>query len=262
MDLETAAAPRMFNSSLAKGLQVLAAFDLGYQSLGLSQIVALTRLEKTAVQRFVTTFVATGYLRKDPVTRRYYPAPRLLRLGASFLRGNPLIERATPYMLNCNKEIGETVNLAVLDGAQIVLVARVPGREFVTANVGLGSAYPWNVSALGQAIVAHLPADAREKLVSEISFVQFASNTIMSRKKMRTRMEDVRRDGVVVVADETYDGDIAVAAPVFGLSGAVVAAVNIVVTAPRWSATDAQKLRPVVLSLANAISPREIGRMT
>ena len=80
----------LYSTSLARGLYVLSAFEHGEHALGLSEVVARTRLEKTAVLRFLATLVAAGYLRKDETARRYAPTARMLHLGSSFLRGNPL----------------------------------------------------------------------------------------------------------------------------------------------------------------------------
>jgi DNA-binding IclR family transcriptional regulator len=246
--------PKLFSTSLERGLLVLAAFDQGEQTLGLTQLVERTGIEKTAAQRFLSTLVAMGYLLKDPVTRRYSLTARMLHLGSSFLRGNPLIERATPYMLNCNKELGETVNLGVLDDDEVILVARIPSREVVSPNVGLGSSFPWHVSGLGQSIVAYLPDERRQALVSQVNFVRRASNTIMDAEALHARLDQIRSSGSVLVVNENFDGDITVAAPVFDATGEVTAAVNIVVTPQRWSTDKAESLRPTVVVLASALS--------
>ena len=88
--------PKLFNNSLQRGLQILEAFENGHQTLGLTELVEMTGIEKSAVQRLTSTLVAMGMLLKDARTRRYMPAPGLVRLGSVYLRGNPLIERATP----------------------------------------------------------------------------------------------------------------------------------------------------------------------
>lgn len=250
------ARPKLFSTSLERGLLILEAFSQGDQQLGLTQLVDRTKIEKTAAQRFLSTLVAMGYLQKDKVTRRYSLSARMLHLGAGFLRGNPLIERATPYMLNCNKDLGETVNLGVLDGSEVILVARIPSREVISPQIGLGSSFPWHVSGLGQAIVAYLPEERRQAMLGEVRFTRRASNTIMDRDTLHDRLEDIRRSGSVVVFNENVDGDITVAAPVFDSARQVAAAVNIVVTPQRWSLEKAETLRPSVLLLASALSSR------
>lgn len=248
--------PKLFSTSLERGLLILAAFSEGGQTLGLTQLVDRTKIEKTAAQRFLSTLVATGYLQKDKVTRRYSLSAKMLHLGAGFLRGNALVERATPYMLNCNKDLGETVNLGVLEGSDVILIARIPSREVISPQIGLGSSFPWHVSGLGQAIVAYLPEEQRRAMIGDVRFARRASNTIMDRDTLHERLEDIRKSGSVVAFNENFDGDITVAAPVFDAAHQVAAAVNIVVTPQRWSIERADTLRPSVLLLASALSSR------
>lgn len=247
---------KLYNSSLERGLSILAIFDQGHRTLGLAQITEMTGLDKSAVQRFTQTLVDLRYLKKDPQTRRYSLSPRLLRLGSSFLRGNPLIERATPYMLNCNRETSETINLGVLDGNEVMLVARIPGREVISPNVGLGSSFPWHTSVLGQVVAAHLPPAELQALIDGVTFVQYASRTIMDADKLAERLAQIRQTGIVMARSEVFEGDITVAAPVFDYSGHVVAAVSIVVLQSSWTEEKAARLQPVVRELANAISSR------
>lgn len=248
------AAP-LFNSSLEKGLRVLSVFDNGHRNIGLTQIVKMTGLEKSAAQRFTSTLTELGYLKKDPLTRQYSLSPRLLHLGSSFLRGNPLVERATPYMLNCNKETSETVNLAVLDESEIIIIARIPGREVVSPNVVLGSSFPWHVTAMGQAIVASLPAECRNRIIEQTTFYPYASKTIMTRDDLARRLAEVRKSGIAVSSSETYDDDISIGAPVFDHAGNVAAAISIVGLASLWSEDEVSRLKSIARGLANSISP-------
>src|SRR5690606_26053311 len=150
------------------------AFQSGHQSLGLTEIVAMTGLEKTAVQRFIRTLVAAGLLVKDRSSRRHSPGPGMPRLGTIYLRGNQLIERATPHIVACNRQLGLTVNMGVLDRGDVTVAVRAAGHEVVSTNVTLGSSFPWHISAIGQSIVAHLPAGEAESLISDVRFVPYA----------------------------------------------------------------------------------------
>ena len=253
----------LFNSSLERGLRILSIFDQGHTSLGLAQISNKTGIDKSAVQRFTSTLLELGYLRKDSATRHYSLSPRLLHLGSSFLRGNALVERATPYMLNCNKELSETVNLAVLDGADVIIIIRIPSRDVVSPNVGLGSSFPWHVTALGQAIVSHLPPEAQTHLINDVRFHRYASGTLMTKDQLVNRLEHARRSGVVTSVSETFEGDISIASPVFDYSGAVVAAVNIVGMITKWHNKEAERFPPIVRALADMISSSpQFSRMT
>lgn len=244
---------KLISSSLQRGLMILEAFEYGQQTLGLTELVAMTGLEKTAVQRFTRTLVAAGLLVKDPASRRYSPGPSLLRMGSLYLRGNQFIERATPHILACNRQLGLTVNMGVLHRGEVVVVVRAAGHEVVAPNITLGSSFSWHISAIGQAIVAHLPTDEAQKLIGDVRYVPYASGSIMSREELVSRLETVRRNGFAVAHHEIFEGDISVAAPIFDASRRAVAAVNINIVRP-GSQLEAEEQLTLVQSISNVAS--------
>jgi DNA-binding IclR family transcriptional regulator len=245
----------LFNSSVEKCLEILEKFDLGHGELGLTQIAEITGFDKSTTQRFTYTLVALGYLLKNPVTRRYSLSPRILRLGSSYLRGNPLIERATPYLLDCNRQVGETVNLGVLYEDEVILVARYRGPQVVRREVVVGSSFPWHVSSLGQAIVAQLPDDEIAEKIARVEFVQYAAHTIVNAAALRKRIAEIQKNGFAISYQEIYDGDVSIAAPVFDQAGRVSASVSIAVLASNWTVDDVRaRFAPMVMELANTVS--------
>jgi len=247
--------PSLFNSSLDKGLRVLLAFDGGRPTLGLTEIAQLTGLDKSAAQRFTATLTTLGYLKKDPVTRHYALSPKILHLGSTYLRSSTLVERATPYLLECRKRYAETVNLAELDGADLIIIARFRGDHVVSPNVVIGSKFPWYVASGGQTIAAFLPDRELSSLLRETRFHRYASQTITNVDDLKRRLAQIRKDGFVLTNHESFDGDISLAAPVFGSASSVVAAVGMAVVGTQWSVSEARKrLIPAVVELARSVS--------
>lgn len=249
---------KLTSSSLQRGLRILDAFEYGHQTLGLVDLVAMTGIEKTAIQRFTRTLVAAGLLIKDPATRRYSPGPGLMRMGAIYLRGNQLIERATPHILAANRQLGLTVNMGVLDRGELTIVIRAAGHEVVAPNVTLGSSFPWHISAIGQSIVAHLPEAEAEELLDGVRYVPYASGSIMSREALAARLEMIRRNGVATTYHEIFEGDISVAAPVLDASRRAVAAININVVrlGSELEPDEQRSLAQTVSNVASSISVR------
>lgn len=252
----------LFNSSLEKGLSVLQAFDDGRSSLTLTQVAAVTGLEKSAAQRFTATLVALGYLQKDQTTRQYSLTSRVLQLSANYLRCHALLERATPYMLEWNGRIGEAVNLAEMDGADVIFLVRYRSRNVVGPTLVAGSKFPWYISSLGQAMVAYKPAEERSRILAATNPVSYASQTLTRREALEKRLETIRADRFALTHRESFETEISLAAPIFGPSGDVVAAVGTAVVTPQWTVDDARaRLAPALLDLAQAISsPSQISR--
>jgi IclR family pca regulon transcriptional regulator len=249
----------LFVRSLEKGLKVLSAYDASHRRLGLGEVARRTGLSKSAAQRFTHTLHALGYLRQDKETRAYGLSPQVLALGFAYLRSDELVTRATPHLLDANKRCEETVNLTEPDGLQIVYVARVPSRHVVSVDVVLGTRLPMFCTAPGRAILAYLPEDEARDLIDRSKRVQWTPHTVTDREALMRILEDVRQRGYCIAEQETYLGDMSIAAPVLDSAGRPVAAVNIAVPTTRWSQADCRRqLVPTVLETARVISA-EIG---
>jgi IclR family pca regulon transcriptional regulator len=252
----------LFNSSLEKGLSVLQAFDDGRPSLTLTQVAAVTGLEKSAAQRFTATLVALGYLQKDQATRQYSLTSRVLQLSANYLRCHALLERATPYMLEWSSRYGEAVNLAEMDGTDVIFIVRYRSRHVVSPTIVAGSKFPWYISALGQAMVAYKPADERARILDATQPVAYASQTLMTREALEKRIETIRAERFAMTHRESFETEISLAAPVFGPTGAVIAAVGTAVVTTQCTVEEARlRLAPALLDLAQAVSsPSQVSR--
>jgi DNA-binding IclR family transcriptional regulator len=246
----------LHNASIAKGIRVLEAFN-GKDSaaLTLMQLVAITGLDKSAVQRFTATLVDLGYLRKDPVRRHYSVAPKLLHLGTSYIRNNPLIERAAPYLLEWHRDHDETISLVELDGRQAIFNHRIRSRKIVSTEFSIGSYAPWHASAGGQVVAAYLPEAELTDLIDRSELTSYTANTITDKKALAKRLAQVRRRGYSLCVGEWYEHDISLGAPVLGPGGQVVAAVVAAVLSPKWKPREAEdKLASSLCLLATAIS--------
>jgi DNA-binding IclR family transcriptional regulator len=220
----------------------------------LSEIARLAELDKSAAQRFSYTLEVLGYLRKDPVTRRYSLAPKILSLGYEYLQTDSIVRHATPVMESLSRALDETVNLTELDNADVVYVARFVGSHPVTVNVLLGSRMPAFCSAPGRAMLAHLPAASVDAVLAG-PLPAMTAKTVTDPAVLRERLAEVRRKGFALAAEETYLGDLSVAAPVFDNLGGVAAAINVAMPLSRITPDRAERdLAPSVVTAAQEIS--------
>ncbi len=132
----------LYVRSIEKAFRVLTAFGTGHATLSLSQIAAAAELDKSAAQRFTHTLERLGYLRKDPETKRFGLTPRALDPAYHYMRASPIVDRAIPYLLELSRVTEESVSLSVLDGTEIVYVARILSRHMVSSNVIVGPRLP------------------------------------------------------------------------------------------------------------------------
>ena len=152
--------------SLARGLELLSAFADG-ELMGNQQLVARTGLPKATVSRLTSTLVELGYLRLDPVSRRYAVGTRLLGLGASLQRRIGLFAAARPLMQALSSEIGLTVSMGTRDrlGITVLEVQRPPTPTRLVTNIDVGTVLPLPTTAMGLAYLAAAPAAERAQML-------------------------------------------------------------------------------------------------
>jgi IclR family transcriptional regulator, pca regulon regulatory protein len=246
---------RLFVGSVEKGLQVLRAFYNRPRPLSLTDVSDLTGMSRSSAQRFLYTLKALGYLRQDVETRRYTLSPRVLDFGFAYLRNDALVETAFPYLLEASKRTRETVNLTELDGAEVIYVSRFPSRNGISVDIVLGARLPVYCTAPGRIMLAHMDEAAARRLLARSVIMARTPYTEINPERILSQAEEARRRGYAVSNQETFVGDISVAAPVRDHRGQVTAAVNVAVPHPRWSVVTAEEqLAPVVVETARAIS--------
>ncbi|MET9685301.1 IclR family transcriptional regulator domain-containing protein [Streptomyces coeruleorubidus] len=222
-----------FVRSFERGLAVIRAFDAEHPALTLSEVARACELTRAAARRFLLTLADLGYVHTDG--RRFRLTPRVLELGYSYLAGCTLPQIAEPHLEQLVTRVRESSSLCVLDGDDIVYVARVPTRRIMTASITVGTRFPAYVTSVGRVILAHLPGEDAEARLARAELKPLTRRTITTPEALLTELRRVRRQGYAVVDQELEEGLRSVAAPVRDRDGDVVAAVNIAVHAGRNS---------------------------
>ena len=245
----------LFVGSTEKTFQILHAFDGPHRQMPLSEIAKAAGLDRSAAQRLVYTLETLGYLRRVHGTRNYALSPKLLQFSYNYLRANELIEKASPYLLDISRSVGETANLQELDGHEIVFVARFPGRHLVNIDIMVGSRLPAYFTASGTAILSRLSEEEREEILARTDLRPLTPFTVNDPDRLRARVREAAEKGYAVVTNETVMGDISVAAAITDEYGHAVAGLNISVPTTRWTPESAeQELARHVLVAATSIS--------
>jgi PcaR/PcaU/PobR family beta-ketoadipate pathway transcriptional regulator len=245
----------LFASTLARGLEVIMAFRAGNPSMNLPEIAAATQMTKSAAQRFAFTLETLGYLRKDPQSKRYQLTPRALSLGFGYLQTDSLIDRATPYLHQLNRECHESCNLSEPDGNDMVFVARFPSHNQIMIPMPLGLSLPMYCTASGRAYLSHLPIETTTALLAGMPRPAQTAATITDLDKLLEVIAQAREEGYSIIEGEYFLGDISLAAPILDAAGTPLGAINISVPASRWTFEDARReFAPALIHTARAIS--------
>jgi IclR family pca regulon transcriptional regulator len=219
--------------SLERGLAVIRAFDARHSELTLSEVARICDLTRAAARRFLLTLADLGYVRTDG--RLFSLTPRVLELGYAFLSSLSLPEVAEPHLERLVAETRESSSVSVLDGDDIVYVARVPTSRIMTVAINVGTRFPAYATSMGRVLLAALPDDELESYLGRVRLERLAKRTLSTPAALRTELREVRSQGYAIVDQELEEGLRAIAAPIRDRTGTVVGAVNVSVQAARAS---------------------------
>lgn len=251
----------LFVGSTEKAFQVLHAFYGPHREMTLTEIARAVGLDRSAVQRAVHTLEVLGYVRRVAETRNYRLTAKVLQFSYSYLRANELIERASPYLLDLSRNLGETTNLLELDGHEIVFLARFPGKHLLNVDIVVGSRLPALFTASGTTIVSQRSAAEQQEILKRTPLVPMTPHTQTDPAALMERIRAAAEKGYSVITNETVMGDISVAAPILDDYGVAVAAINISVPTSRWTPERAEiELAPQVQVAGTSISRSKFGR--
>ncbi|WP_030326217.1 IclR family transcriptional regulator [Streptomyces sp. NRRL B-3229] len=259
---EAAAAKRSYHvEALAKGLRLLALFSEQRTTMKLTDMAAETGVPLPTAFRMAATLVTEGFLEQLP-DGAYRPAPKVLTLGFSALRGMDLVELADGPLRRLAAASGQTVNLGTLSDDRVLYLIRLRNNDLVTANIQVGSRLPAAGTSIGKVLLAGLAEKELDQRLTEASFAGITGpNAIRSLAGLRPALAEIREQGWAVQDEELAYGLRSVAAPVRDASGAVVAAVNVAVPAMEFPVARLHdELRPPLLDACGEITRLLGGR--
>ena len=230
-----------FSQSLERGLMVLSALSERQPVLGIADIARAVNLSKSTTYRYVATLTQLDYLNQDPDTKKYSLGSKAVDLGFAAINSMELTRIAARPLQALADDTGYTVSMVVLDGGDIVYVDRRRsgrGADFgMELNLHIGSRLPAYCTAMGKVLLAYRDQAALRAILDRTDLARRGPKTITAREQLMTALTRVRHSGLAVNDEELTPGLRALAAPVRDRSGAVVAAVGIVVNMATWNAS-------------------------
>ncbi|TYC48339.1 helix-turn-helix domain-containing protein [Rhodobacterales bacterium] len=242
-------------NSVEKAFRVLGVFDGTHSSMSLSRIAEETGLGISAAQRFTHTLCKLGYLAKNAQTRHFELTVKALQLAYQYTRSSGLVAQAMPFLMHLSKTTEETVNLTVLDGTDIVFVSRFMSRHMLNNDVVIGTRLPAFCTAPGRALLSGLEAAEQRDMLARSDLRPMTPHTILDIDGIFEKTALARKKGYAAAFEECFIGDLSVASPVFDRSGRPSAAINIGVSASRYSPDQVEEtLAPLVTAAAHSVT--------
>ncbi len=257
-----------YSQSLERGLAILSSFTDGKTALGVTELAHLVDLTTSTAQRYVSTLAKLGYLEQDGRTRKYRLGPRVVDLGLAAINSMELREIAAPYLQQLSDDTGYTVNMAILDGTEIVYIERCrttrAGQREIDLNLHVGARLPAYCTSMGKVLLAALPPDVLARVLDEADLVPRGPNTLTDRAALIRELGKVNKVGIAVNNEELSYGLRSIAVPVHGHAGEVVAAINLAVhrSMGALSVRDVvSRFGPLLVRTAGRISARMGARV-
>jgi IclR family transcriptional regulator, pca regulon regulatory protein len=209
---------------LAKGLDVIRAFSRESPALTLSEVAGAANLPAATARRCLLTLEELGFVTR--AGRRFLLRPKVLELGAAYLESMDIETLTKTHLEDLASQTGDSSALSVLDGTEIVYIARASVRTLVRLEAHVGSRFPAHPTSMGRVLLAGLGAEGLRRYFAEATFTALTRHTVTDRSRLARAIEACRRSGHAAVQDELAYGVVAVAVPVFDDANRVVAALN------------------------------------
>ncbi|MBE3013955.1 helix-turn-helix domain-containing protein [Microbispora sp. NEAU-D428] len=242
-----------FIEALARGLDVIRAFQPARPVMSLTEVAAATGLARPTARRILLTLQELGYARS--AQGGFALTPRVLELGVSYVRSMGLWEVARPHLERLVAQTHESSSIAQLDGSDIVYVARVAVPKIVALSVQIGTRFPALQTSLGKVLLAALRPDELERVLTEPSRSGIEPRWRPDPQERDAMLREVRAKGWALTDEQLALGIRSVAAPLRDGSGTVIAAVNVNSHAAETSLEKlTEEYLPLLLKTAGAIS--------
>jgi IclR family pca regulon transcriptional regulator len=244
---------------LAKGLRVLRAFGREPRGLTLSELASRAELPPATARRCLLTLEELGYVTR--AGRSFLLRPRVLELGAAYLDAMDVQSVTRTHLEDLAQQTGDSAALSVLDGLDIVYIARASVRTLLRLEAHVGSRFPAYPTSMGRVLLGGLGSAGLRKYFSEVTLSALTDQTVIRRSKLVELIAEARRSGYSAVEDELAYGVVAVAVPVFDPAGRVVAALNSSSHSKRISKAELVRQRLGMLQEASRQISKELERV-
>ncbi|HLW93474.1 MAG TPA: IclR family transcriptional regulator C-terminal domain-containing protein [Roseiarcus sp.] len=212
-------------ATLAKGLAVIRAFGAERPSLTLSEAASAVGLSRAAARRVLRTLAELGYVEQSG--RDFSLAPRVLELGFAYLASQNWIDRALPLMKGLTEEIAESCSASVLQGVEIVYVARVQTRRIMTSAIAVGTRLPAFHTSMGRIQLGFLDDPELWRRLRATRIEAFTPSTITDLSALFERIKEDHARGFSIVDEELEKGLRSISVALVNRRGRQIGAINV-----------------------------------
>lgn len=241
-------------AGLGRGLTVIESFDYENPRMTCSEVSARTGIPPTATRRHLLSLCHFGYVETNG--KQFWLAPRVLRLGQSYLDSARLPRLVQPFIQRLSMATGESVNISVLDGHEVVYVARSNSPRVVSIGFHVGARVPAHVVGPGIVLLAPMKDTALDTWIASHEFSAFSSHTLIDKDEFHKEVLAARRQDHWISAGRLDPSLIGVAAALKDRFGVCKGAIGMTLQSNLWNeAQILEQLVPAMLDTVNTLRP-------
>ncbi len=246
--------------ALDRGLALLHQLSLR-GSMTLSVLAREAEIPASTAHRLLTTLYQHGFVRFDADTQEWAIGIGAYRVGATYLARSNLVDAARPILRRLMEQTGETANLAVLEGHEIVFVSQVETQHPVRAFFLPGTRSLLHASGIGKAMLACLGNEEIIAAIRKMGLPRYTPNTITSPETLLAELARIRKQGYSLDDEEQFSGMRCLGAAIFNSFGEAVAGISISGPAGRFDDGMIAQNRQHVMQAAEEITSATGGRI-
>lgn len=255
-----------FVASLARGIEIIRAFASDQavdhssvrarigptDTLTLSQVAERAGVARAVARRFLLTLADLGYVVTDG---KYFKlTARVLDLGYAYLSSMPFSNVATEFLQEVTEQTRESCSASVLDGEEIIYVARVPARRILSISLSIGTRLPAYCTSMGRVLLAAMPQPELDAYLERVQLRRRTAHTVTDKERLRGILAEVSREGYALTDGELEEGLRSIAVPVRSGGGRIIAAINVSAQAGRVTKSQmVEEFLPVLRKAAQRI---------
>jgi len=258
MDDEDPTESRNYVTALARGLEVIRAFNGHHQQMTLADVARVADLPRATVRRCLITLQTSGYVEQQG--RFFSLTPQVLTLAQAYLRSSVLPRVAQPFLERVSEATGESCSASILNGAEVIYVARSSRKRIASLHRDVGTHLPAYCTSMGRVLLAALSPTELDAFLRRAVLEAHTPHTITDPMRLRAVLAQVALEGFCVVDQELEIDLRGLAVPLRNGSGRVVAALNISTQAGRTTRDDMlARLLPALRNAAAEMRPLLLG---
>lgn len=239
-------------AGLGRGLAVIECFDDVHPRMSIAEVSRRTGIPRTAARRHLLSLCHFGFAHTDG--KLFWLTPRILRLGQSYLESARLPRLVQPYLQNLSSQCGETANVSVLDGHEVVYISRSNSPRVVSIGFHAGARTPAHTVAPGYVLLSRMNDDQLATWVANHHFTVFTTHGLQDPVAFMAQVQQARKNDHWITQGQLDAGLVGVAVPLLDRQGHCVAAMGMTLQATHWprEAIEA-KLVPLLTGAAQSL---------